>query len=145
MTPARLQHRGTHGSAPTHVTNPRERCLDHYRRGKWVEIKISADPLYQHLLLTGEKKFWRCLERTGSSRLTNPGKSLLATMRSPFSREADRTFRYAPLSSGLEIVCKTLGRHEIASIQSTSIDNQVGLLRLTTLRMDLLGMADLQN
>src|SRR5260370_37989248 len=30
--------------------------------GKWVEIKISGDPLYQHLLLTAEKKFWRCVE-----------------------------------------------------------------------------------
>jgi predicted phage-related endonuclease len=30
--------------------------------GKWVEIKISADPLYQHLLLTAEKKFWRCVQ-----------------------------------------------------------------------------------
>jgi hypothetical protein len=30
--------------------------------GRWVEIKISADPLYQHLLLTAEKKFWRCVE-----------------------------------------------------------------------------------
>jgi predicted phage-related endonuclease len=30
--------------------------------GKWVEIKISADPLYQHLLLTAENKFWRCVE-----------------------------------------------------------------------------------
>jgi predicted phage-related endonuclease len=30
--------------------------------GKWVEIKISADPLYQHLLLTAEKKFWSCVE-----------------------------------------------------------------------------------
>jgi predicted phage-related endonuclease len=30
--------------------------------GKWVEIKIAADPLYQHLLLTAEKKFWRCVE-----------------------------------------------------------------------------------
>jgi hypothetical protein len=30
--------------------------------GKWFEIKISADPLYQHLLLTAEKKFWRCVE-----------------------------------------------------------------------------------
>jgi predicted phage-related endonuclease len=30
--------------------------------GKWVEIKISADSLYQHLLLTAEKKFWRCVE-----------------------------------------------------------------------------------
>ena len=35
--------------------------------GKWVEIAISADPLYQHLLLTAEKKFWRCVE-TGSRR-----------------------------------------------------------------------------
>jgi hypothetical protein len=64
--------------------------------------------------------------------LTNPEKSLLATIRSPFPREADRTFRYAPLSSGLDIVRKTLGRHEIAAIQSTSIDNEAGLLRLTT-------------
>jgi predicted phage-related endonuclease len=30
--------------------------------GKWVEIPIPADPLYQHLLLTAEKKFWRCVE-----------------------------------------------------------------------------------
>jgi predicted phage-related endonuclease len=30
--------------------------------GKWVEIKITADSLYQHLLLTAEKKFWRCVE-----------------------------------------------------------------------------------
>jgi predicted phage-related endonuclease len=30
--------------------------------GKWVEIKINADPLYQHLILTAERKFWRCVE-----------------------------------------------------------------------------------
>ena len=30
--------------------------------GKWVEITIPADPLYQHLLFTAEKKFWRCVE-----------------------------------------------------------------------------------
>jgi hypothetical protein len=30
--------------------------------GKWVEIKINADPLYQHLVLTAERKFWRCVE-----------------------------------------------------------------------------------
>jgi predicted phage-related endonuclease len=30
--------------------------------GKWIEIKIPADSLYQHLLLTAEKKFWRCVE-----------------------------------------------------------------------------------
>jgi predicted phage-related endonuclease len=37
--------------------------------GKWVEIKISADPLYQHLLLTAEKKFWRCVENGEPPRL----------------------------------------------------------------------------
>ena len=56
--------------------------------------------------------------------LTNPEKSLVATIRSPFPREADRTFRYAPLSSGLDIVRKSLGRHEIATIQSTDIDKE---------------------
>ena len=65
--------------------------------------------------------------------LTNPEKSLVATIRSPFPREADRTFRYAPLSSGLDIVRKSLGRHEIATIQATEIDKQAGLLRLTTI------------
>jgi len=37
--------------------------------GKWVEIKIAADPLYQHLLLTAEKKFWRCVESGEAPRL----------------------------------------------------------------------------
>jgi len=64
--------------------------------------------------------------------LTNPEKSLIATIRSPFSREGDRTFRYAPLSSGLDIVRKGLGRYEIATIQTTAIDKDAGLLRLTT-------------
>src|SRR4249919_2209501 len=53
------------------------------------------------------------------SEITNPEKSLSATIRSPFPRETDRTFRYAPLSSGLDIVRKSLGRHEIATIQAT--------------------------
>jgi putative phage-type endonuclease len=37
--------------------------------GKWVEISISADPLYQHLLFTAENKFWRCVENGGPPRL----------------------------------------------------------------------------
>jgi hypothetical protein len=65
--------------------------------------------------------------------LANPEKSLTGTIRSPFPREADRTFRYAPLSSGLDIIRKCLGRHEIATIQSTEIDKEAGLLRLTTI------------
>ena len=64
--------------------------------------------------------------------LTKPEKSLTATIRSPFPREEDRTFRYAPLSSGLDIVRKCLGRHEIAAVQTTAIDNEAGLIRLTT-------------
>jgi hypothetical protein len=65
--------------------------------------------------------------------LTNPEKSLVATIRSPLPREGERTFRYAPLSSGLDIIRKGLGRHEIATIQTTTIDKDAGLLRLTTL------------
>jgi hypothetical protein len=65
--------------------------------------------------------------------LTNPEKSLVASVRSPFPREADRTFRYAPLSSGLDIIRKSLGGHEIATIQATGIDAETGLLCLTTI------------
>src|ERR1700727_1400180 len=42
--------------------------------------------------------------------LSNPEKSLTATIRSPFPREGDRTFRYASLASGLDIVRKSLGQ-----------------------------------
>jgi predicted phage-related endonuclease len=37
--------------------------------GKWVEMTVQADPLYQHLLLTAEKKFWRCVESGEPPRL----------------------------------------------------------------------------
>src|SRR3954447_11718637 len=64
--------------------------------------------------------------------LLNPEKSLTATIHSPFPREADRSFRYASLSTGLDLVRKSLGRHEIAMVQTTSIDDAAGLIRLTT-------------
>jgi hypothetical protein len=64
--------------------------------------------------------------------LANPEKSLTATIRSPFPREGERSFRYASLSSGLDLVRKSLGRHEIATVQTTSIDEEAGLIRLTT-------------
>ena len=52
------------------VTNSRLAALSVITGGgKWVEIKISADPLYQHLLLTAEKKFWRCVESGEPPRL----------------------------------------------------------------------------
>jgi len=65
--------------------------------------------------------------------ITNPEKSLTATIRSPFPRQGDQTFRYAPISTGLDIVRKALGRHEIATVQTTAIDNETGLIRLTTI------------
>jgi ERF superfamily len=64
--------------------------------------------------------------------LANPEKSLTATIRSPYSREADRSFRYASLANGLDLVRKSLGRYEIATVQTTSIDDAAGLIRLTT-------------
>ena len=207
--------------------------------GKWVEITTHADPLYQHLILTAERKFWRCVESgepprlfgveppkprieavrivdmSGSNawaefagifartraahleheqaktelksldaggcqggdrpwhprqaleirrrefrpprarraamqrssesiaclaaalakaqvELTNPEKSLVATIRPNGPGEAERSFRYAPLSSGLDIVRKTLGQHEIATVQTTAIDQTAGIVNLTT-------------
>ena len=64
--------------------------------------------------------------------LNNPEKALTATIQSPFPREGSRTFRYASLSSGLDLIRKSLGRHEIATVQTTSIDDAAGLIRLTT-------------
>lgn len=205
--------------------------------GKWAEVKIHADPLYQHLLLTAEKKFWRCVQsgepprlfgvepprprleavlvidmsssnlwaelaatyvRTrpafgehelakaelkklaprmpkrrratasgpgarsparsalicnrravamhrcseqigklaaalarAQSELTKSEKTLTATIRSPFPREAERTFRYASLAVGLDIVRKTLSQQEIAIVQATRCE--AGQVFLATL------------
>ena len=64
--------------------------------------------------------------------LANPEKSLVATIRASGPRERDQMFRYAALSSGLDIVRKALGSHEIATVQTTAIDGEAGLIRLTT-------------
>jgi hypothetical protein len=65
--------------------------------------------------------------------LVNPEKSLTATIRSGRPGEGERSFRYAPLASGLDIVRKTLGQHEIATVQVTAIDPAVGMVNLTTM------------
>ncbi|MGY4434498.1 hypothetical protein ACVWWO_006975 [Bradyrhizobium sp. F1.13.1] len=65
--------------------------------------------------------------------LMNPEKTLTAVIRSPFPREADRTFRYASLASGLDIVRRTLSQQEIATIQTTRIEQPTGQIHLTTL------------
>ena len=64
--------------------------------------------------------------------LVNPEKSLVATIRASGPRGTEQTFRYAPLSSGLDIVRKVLGQHEIATVQTTSIDQAAGIINLTT-------------
>jgi hypothetical protein len=56
------------------------------------------------------------------SQLVNPEKSLVGTIRSEQAGGSERSFRYAPLWSGLDIVRKTLSQHEIATVQTTSID-----------------------
>jgi len=65
--------------------------------------------------------------------LVNPEKSLTATIRSGRPGEGERSFRYAPLSSGLDIVRKTLGQREIATVQTTAIDKETGVVNLTTM------------
>jgi predicted phage-related endonuclease len=51
--------------------------------GKWVELSISADPFYQHLLITAEKKFWRCVESGEPPRLfgVEPPRPRIAAVR----------------------------------------------------------------
>jgi ERF superfamily len=66
------------------------------------------------------------------AQLVNPEKSLVATLRSDEASGSERSFRYAPLSSGLDIVRKTLSQHEIAAVQTTSIDQAAGIVRLST-------------
>src|SRR5215472_6815420 len=66
------------------------------------------------------------------AQLVNPEKSLIGTIRSDRTGGAERSFRYAPLSSGLDIVRKTLSQHEIATVQTTSIDKIDGIVRLIT-------------
>jgi hypothetical protein len=66
------------------------------------------------------------------AQLVNPEKSLTGIIRSEITGATERSFRYAPLSSGLDIARKTLSQHEIATVQTTSIDETAGIVRLST-------------
>src|ERR1035437_3732797 len=97
--------------------------------------------------MTWRPAMQRCSESIGAiagalakaqAEIVNPEKSLTAIIQSPFPREGDRSFRYASLSSGHDLVRKSLGRHEIATVQTTSIDEGAGLIRLTTTLAPLL-------
>src|SRR6516225_4878530 len=74
-----------------------------------------------------------CALAKAQAELINPEKSLTATIRSGRPGEGERTFRYAPLAGGLDIVRKTLGQHEIATVQTTAIDPAAGMVNLTTM------------
>src|SRR6266566_7910769 len=65
--------------------------------------------------------------------LANPEKSLTGMIEPRDGEGSARQFRYAPLSSGLEIVRKTLGQHEIATVQTTAVDQASGIVNLTTI------------
>jgi hypothetical protein len=65
--------------------------------------------------------------------LVNPEKSLTATIKSVGPGGKEQTFSYASLSSGLDIVRKALGQHEIATVQTTAVDQTTGTINLTTL------------
>ncbi len=66
------------------------------------------------------------------SELKNPDKSLVATIAGNRQGEGPRSFRYAPLSSGLDIIRKALGQQQIAIIQTTAVDLSSGTVNLTT-------------
>src|SRR3954467_13044028 len=63
--------------------------------------------------------------------LTNPEKSLIGTLPAERGHEP-RRFRYASLAEGLNIVRKTLGRHEIATIQPAAVDAESRTIKLST-------------
>jgi hypothetical protein len=63
--------------------------------------------------------------------LTNPEKSLVGMIEPQRGQGGARQFRYTPLSSGLEIVRKTLGQ-QIATMQTTAVDRGAGIINLTT-------------
>src|SRR5438445_4125867 len=76
------------------------------------------------------------------SELSNPEKSLVATIGTDRPGEGARTFRYAPLSSGLDIVRKALGQQQIATVQATAMDAATGTINLTTVLAHALGGVD---
>src|SRR5260370_42078148 len=73
------------------------------------------------------------------SELSNPEKSLVATIGTDRPGEGARTFRYAPLSSRLDIVRKALGQQQIATGQATAIDAAPGTRELPTARAHACG------
>jgi predicted phage-related endonuclease len=90
------------------VTNATEAVLSIITGGgKWVEIKISADPLYQHLLLTAEKKFWRCVQsgEPPSPFGVEPPRARIAAMRTVDMSASNAWAEFA------NVFCRTRAAH----------------------------------
>ena len=66
------------------------------------------------------------------SELVNPTKSLTAVLERGRNGTGPISYRYAPLSAGLDILRKVLGKHELAAIQTTHVDRERGLVLPTT-------------
>src|SRR6185437_10617990 len=72
-------------------------------------------------------------DRLAAARSPGPGSRTVGQLRpSPAVDEGGKTFRYASLASGLEIIRKTLSKHGIAAVQTTAIDEAAELVKLTT-------------
>ena len=74
--------------------------------GKWVEIAAKPDPLYQHLIVTAERKFWHCVERGEVPRLfgAEPPKPRIEAVRIVDMRSSNAWAEFAG-------VCRTRAAH----------------------------------
>jgi hypothetical protein len=93
----------------------------HFARGH-LELSMLDRAKATHMTVDRDIVGWVCEDQ-----------ALTAVIRSPFPREDDRTFRYASLASGLDIVRKTLSQQEIATVQATRLEQLSGHIHLTTL------------
>src|SRR5437870_89031 len=107
----------THGSGPMWIATP---------SSQWTCTTYSL-PVSRRTSSESFAALAAALAKA-QAQLVNPEKSLTATIRTGRAGETERTFRYASLSSGLEIVRKTLSEHEIAVIQTTAIDQASRML-----------------
>src|ERR1700738_2201362 len=115
---------------------PSKRSVPALRRGFRSRVRSASISFKSR-----GKPMQRCSENIGTiaaalakaqAELTNPEKSLVATSRQDGAGGGvERSFRYAPLSSGLEIVRKTLSQQQIATVQTTAVDPAAGLINLT--------------
>jgi predicted phage-related endonuclease len=88
--------------------------------GKWVEIEIPADPLYQHLLLTAEKKFWRCIENGEPPRLfgVEPSRPRIAAARIVDMSASNSWAEFAAL---FRDTCEAFLEHEKAKAELKAV------------------------